>query len=117
MIDSQEQKLPDIEQRHINRRMEDKLHDRVTTLESDVKEIKKLQKEDSAQLDRIEKKAEANTSITAELVDVLTALRGAGKVVGWVAKAAKPIGAVGTLILTWHTLGGWVAIKTFIKSF
>lgn len=104
------------EHRKQSRRLDDRLHDRVTALENTTQAIKAQQELDSAQLDRIEGQAKVNGSITEELIEVLNALKGAGKVVGWVAKAAKPLGAIATLVISWHTLGGAAAVKAFAKE-
>jgi len=59
---------------------------------------------------KVEAKVDAIEKNTKELIEAFSALKGALKVLDWIASLAKPIGiitvVVGTITVAWHSLTG-----------
>ena len=59
---------------------------------------------------KVEAKVDAIEKNTKELIEAFSALKGALKVLDWIASLAKPIGiitiVVGSIAVAWHSLTG-----------
>ena len=86
----------------------------MTTRESqNTKEVRLIQE----RMERIERELLENTktterieAATSEIIDVFVSFKSAFKVLNWIGKLAKPLGAIAALVAA--VTGIWVSVKT-----